>query len=109
MLRQSRALEKLSHGVTVTRKRRFLPPVYNAVTSPILYKAEAEAELDFVKAFDKYTLYCVCITSSGCGHTIGSPDQPTVPGYLKTSCPVHIHSINFPRTVQCIYMLNFYI
>ena len=34
--------ETLSHGVT--RQRRSLSPVYNAVTSPTLYKAEAEAE-----------------------------------------------------------------
>ena len=40
VLRQSRALETLSHGVT--RQRRSLSPVYNAVTSPTLYKAEAE-------------------------------------------------------------------
>ena len=53
VLRQSRALETLSHGVT--RQRRSLSPVYNAVTSPTLYKAEAEAEgtrVPFEKVMD---------------------------------------------------------
>ena len=40
VLRQSRALETLSHGVT--RQCRSLSPVYNAVTCPTLYKAEEE-------------------------------------------------------------------
>ena len=44
VLRQSRALETLSHGVT--RQRRSLSPVCNAVTSPTLYKAEAEEAED---------------------------------------------------------------
>ena len=39
----SKSYETLSHGVT--RQRRSLSPVYNAVTSPTLYKAEAEAEV----------------------------------------------------------------
>ena len=41
VLSQSRALETLSHGVTI--QHRSFSPVYNAVTSPTLYKAE-EAE-----------------------------------------------------------------
>ena len=45
MLKQSRASETLSHGVT--RQRRSLSPVYNAVTSPTLYKAEAEEDGTF--------------------------------------------------------------
>ena len=44
MLKQLRALKTVSFGVT--RQRRSLSPVYNAVTSPTLYKAEAEAEAE---------------------------------------------------------------
>ena len=50
-LRQSRALETLSHGVT--RQRRSLSPVYNAVTSPTLYKAEAEVLYRTVVVYEK--------------------------------------------------------
>ena len=50
MLKQSRASETLSHGVT--RQRRSLSPVYNAVPSPTLYKAEAEEAEAEAEAFD---------------------------------------------------------
>ena len=46
MLKQSRASETLSYGVT--RQRRSLSPAYNAVlTSPTLYKAEVDKQSGF--------------------------------------------------------------